>query len=53
MTDIFTLNNLISSLSEAVNKLEEARNKGNKEEFNEAKLLIFDLHKKLNEAFGR
>ena len=50
MIDIQFLSQLIESMEDAVNKLEEAKNSGRKDEVNKLKVFIFDLHQKINES---
>ncbi len=52
MADLNFLEHAVSSMSEAVNKLEEAKNKNDKNEVMRWKGFIFDLHKKIDSALG-
>jgi hypothetical protein len=51
--DIFLVNQLINSLSEAVDKLADAKNKNNLQQFNVMKLLVLDFQSKLNEELSK
>lgn len=46
--DVFLVNQLINSLSEAVDKLAAAKERNNIEEFNRMKFLVLDLQAKLS-----
>ena len=48
MADLNVLMQLIISMNEAVGKLEEAKGRGDAEQFNKLKILILELQKKIN-----
>jgi uncharacterized membrane protein (DUF106 family) len=50
MVDIEFLEQLVNSMGEAVEKLEKATEKQDKDEANKLRVFIFDMHNKIDEA---
>lgn len=50
--DVFFIQQLVESMESVVRNLESAKEKGDKDSFNKAKVFLFDLHRKLNEALS-
>lgn len=53
MTDLNFLGQLVNSMDEAVEKLEQAKEKNKVEDFNKIKSFILDLHVKIGEAITK
>ena len=53
MTDLNFLGQLVNSMDEAVEKLEEAKSKNKKEDYEKIKKFILDLYVKIGEAITK
>lgn len=51
--EIFLLNQMINSMSDAVIRLEAAKNQSKADEFNKLKLFILDIQKKIDEEISK
>jgi len=52
MVDIEFVGQLVDSMDDAVLRLEKAMEKNSDDEANKLRVFIFDLHTKINDAFG-
>ena len=53
MTDIEILNQLVNSMAEAVEKLEQAKQKTQAQDFDKIKLFILEIHRRIKTELGK